>query len=160
MDDARDDTAAGGAARGGQQPRGVFQRHGQAARVDIVTVVLFHSRHQLACEDRFHVPARAHKCLHPVGQGQGIGGLAEQLGGGLVAGFAAGGPRAIDAIKRLRAYGGAPIPLPLQHASAALWRDRVPDADAHAVRISSGAVSPVSRICAFSAATSEAAIGS
>ena len=42
---------------------------------------------------------------------------------GLRSGFAAGGPRAIDAIKRLRAYGGAPIPLPIQHASAALWRD-------------------------------------
>jgi len=42
---------------------------------------------------------------------------------GLRSGFAAGGPRAIDAIKRLRAYGGAPIPLPIQHASGALWRD-------------------------------------
>jgi aspartate/methionine/tyrosine aminotransferase len=42
---------------------------------------------------------------------------------GLRSGFAAGGPRAIDAIKRLRAYGGAPIPHPIQHASAALWRD-------------------------------------
>ncbi len=42
---------------------------------------------------------------------------------GLRSGFAAGGPRAIDAIARLRAYGGAPVPLPIQHASAALWRD-------------------------------------
>ena len=38
-------------------------------------------------------------------------------------GFAAGGPRSITALKQLRAYGGAPLPLPLQHASAALWND-------------------------------------
>jgi N-succinyldiaminopimelate aminotransferase len=42
---------------------------------------------------------------------------------GLRSGFAAGGPGAIAAIKRLRAYGGAPVPLPIQHASSALWRD-------------------------------------
>ena len=42
---------------------------------------------------------------------------------GLRSGFAAGGPRAIAALKQLRAYGGAPLPLPLQHASAALWND-------------------------------------
>ena len=42
---------------------------------------------------------------------------------GLRAGFAAGGPRSIAALKRLRAYGGAPVPLPLQHAAAALWGD-------------------------------------
>jgi aspartate/methionine/tyrosine aminotransferase len=42
---------------------------------------------------------------------------------GLRAGFAAGGPGAITALKRLRAYGGAPVPLPLQAAAAALWRD-------------------------------------
>ncbi|MCC0066841.1 MAG: aminotransferase class I/II-fold pyridoxal phosphate-dependent enzyme [Rhodovulum sp.] len=42
---------------------------------------------------------------------------------GLRAGFAAGGPRGIAAIRQLRAYGGAPVPLPLQHAAAALWRD-------------------------------------
>jgi N-succinyldiaminopimelate aminotransferase len=42
---------------------------------------------------------------------------------GLRSGFAAGGPRSIAAMKQLRAYGGAPLPLPLQHASAALWRD-------------------------------------
>jgi aspartate/methionine/tyrosine aminotransferase len=42
---------------------------------------------------------------------------------GLRAGFAAGGPGAIASLKRLRAYGGAPVPLPLQAAAAALWRD-------------------------------------
>lgn len=42
---------------------------------------------------------------------------------GLRAGFAAGGPRAIAALRQLRAYGGAPLPLPLQHAAAALWSD-------------------------------------
>lgn len=42
---------------------------------------------------------------------------------GLRSGFAAGGKQAIAALKRLRAYGGAPVPLPIQHASAALWRD-------------------------------------
>ncbi len=42
---------------------------------------------------------------------------------GLRAGFAAGGPRAIEALKRLRAYGGAPVPLPLQRAATALWGD-------------------------------------
>jgi aspartate/methionine/tyrosine aminotransferase len=42
---------------------------------------------------------------------------------GLRSGFAAGGPRSIAALRRLRAYGGAPVPLPIQHASTALWRD-------------------------------------
>lgn len=42
---------------------------------------------------------------------------------GLRSGFAAGGPRAIAAMRHLRAYGGAPLPLPLQHAAAALWAD-------------------------------------
>ena len=42
---------------------------------------------------------------------------------GLRSGFAAGGPRAIAAMRQLRAYGGAPLPLPIQRASAALWRD-------------------------------------
>ncbi|TPE53121.1 aminotransferase class I/II-fold pyridoxal phosphate-dependent enzyme [Amaricoccus solimangrovi] len=42
---------------------------------------------------------------------------------GLRSGFAAGGPRSIAALKRLRAYGGAPLPLPLQRAATALWRD-------------------------------------
>jgi N-succinyldiaminopimelate aminotransferase len=42
---------------------------------------------------------------------------------GLRSGFAAGGPETIAALRRLRAYGGAPLPLPLQHAAAALWQD-------------------------------------
>lgn len=42
---------------------------------------------------------------------------------GLRAGFAAGGPQTIAALKRLRAYGGAPLPLPLQRAATALWQD-------------------------------------
>lgn len=42
---------------------------------------------------------------------------------GLRAGFAAGGPKAVAAMLRLRAYGGAPVPLPLQRGAAALWRD-------------------------------------
>lgn len=42
---------------------------------------------------------------------------------GLRSGFAAGGPRTIAALRQLRAYGGAPLPLPLQHAATALWND-------------------------------------
>lgn len=42
---------------------------------------------------------------------------------GLRSGFAVGGPRSIAAMKQLRAYGGAPLPLPLQRAATALWRD-------------------------------------
>jgi aspartate/methionine/tyrosine aminotransferase len=42
---------------------------------------------------------------------------------GLRSGFAAGGPRSVAALRQLRAYGGAPLPLPIQAASAALWRD-------------------------------------
>jgi aspartate/methionine/tyrosine aminotransferase len=42
---------------------------------------------------------------------------------GLRSGFAAGGPQSIAAMKRLRAYGGAPLPLPLQRAASALWND-------------------------------------
>lgn len=42
---------------------------------------------------------------------------------GLRSGFAAGGPAAVAALKRLRSYGGAPVPLPIQRASALLWRD-------------------------------------
>ena len=42
---------------------------------------------------------------------------------GLRSGFAAGGPRAIAQLLRLRGYGGAPIPSPIQAASAALWAD-------------------------------------
>lgn len=42
---------------------------------------------------------------------------------GLRAGFCAGGPKAVAAIRRLRAYGGAPSPLPAQAAAAACWAD-------------------------------------
>ncbi|EKE44272.1 aminotransferase, classes I and II [Oceaniovalibus guishaninsula JLT2003] len=42
---------------------------------------------------------------------------------GLRVGFAAGGPRTIAAMKQLRAYAGAPIPLPLQAVAEACWRD-------------------------------------
>ena len=42
---------------------------------------------------------------------------------GLRAGFVAGGPDAIARMLRLRAYGGAPCPLPAQAAAAACWRD-------------------------------------
>lgn len=42
---------------------------------------------------------------------------------GLRAGSAVGGPRAIAAMKQLRSYAGAPVPLPLQHAAAAVWAD-------------------------------------
>jgi len=42
---------------------------------------------------------------------------------GLRSGFVAGGPESLRHIKRLRAYAGAPLPLPIQRVSAALWRD-------------------------------------
>lgn len=42
---------------------------------------------------------------------------------GLRSGFVAGGSSSIAAMRALRAYGGAPLPLPLQRAAAALWRD-------------------------------------
>jgi N-succinyldiaminopimelate aminotransferase len=42
---------------------------------------------------------------------------------GLRSGFVAGDARLISAFSRMRAYGGAAIPLPIQAASAALWRD-------------------------------------
>ncbi len=42
---------------------------------------------------------------------------------GLRSGFAAGGPDAIARLLRLRAYGGAPLPLPAQAAAEACWRD-------------------------------------
>jgi len=42
---------------------------------------------------------------------------------GLRAGFIAGGPKSIAATKQLRAYSGAPIPLPLQRVAEALWAD-------------------------------------
>ncbi|TAN76910.1 MAG: aminotransferase class I/II-fold pyridoxal phosphate-dependent enzyme [Magnetospirillum sp.] len=42
---------------------------------------------------------------------------------GLRSGFVAGDERVIKAFSRLRSYGGAATPLPVQAASAALWRD-------------------------------------
>ena len=42
---------------------------------------------------------------------------------GLRAGFIAGGPNSIAACKQLRAYSGAPIPLPLQRVAEAVWAD-------------------------------------
>jgi len=48
---------------------------------------------------------------------------------GLRSGFVAGDPRVIAAIRRLRCFGGATLPLPVMAASSALWRD-----DAHPER--------------------------
>lgn len=42
---------------------------------------------------------------------------------GLRAGFVAGGAEGIARMLRLRSYGGAPLPLPLQAAAEACWRD-------------------------------------
>lgn len=42
---------------------------------------------------------------------------------GLRSGFAAGGPQSIARMRLLRAYSGAPLPMPLQHAARALWAD-------------------------------------
>ncbi|MFT6912521.1 MAG: N-succinyldiaminopimelate aminotransferase [Paracoccaceae bacterium] len=42
---------------------------------------------------------------------------------GLRSGFVAGGPQSIARIRQLRAFAGAPLPLPTQAVSAAVWRD-------------------------------------
>ncbi len=42
---------------------------------------------------------------------------------GLRAGFAIAGPEATSALRRLRAYAGAPLPLPLQRAAERTWAD-------------------------------------
>ena len=42
---------------------------------------------------------------------------------GLRSGFVAGGPESIKRIKQLRAYAGAPLPLPLQKVAEAAWAD-------------------------------------
>lgn len=42
---------------------------------------------------------------------------------GLRSGFVAGGPEAIRRFRQLRAYGGAPLPLPLQRVSEHAWSD-------------------------------------
>ena len=44
---------------------------------------------------------------------------------GLRSGFVASGPNNIREIKQLRNYAGAPLPLPLQMAAAAVWNDEV-----------------------------------
>ncbi len=52
---------------------------------------------------------------------------------GLRAGFAAGDPDVLDRYMRLRSYGAAVVPLPLDAAAAALWRD-----EAHVKEIREG----------------------
>ncbi len=42
---------------------------------------------------------------------------------GLRSGFCAGGPESVRAMLKLRAYAGAPLPMPAQLAAAACWRD-------------------------------------
>jgi len=42
---------------------------------------------------------------------------------GLRSGFVAGGPKSMALIKQLRAYAGAPLPLPLQRAAEKVWAD-------------------------------------
>lgn len=42
---------------------------------------------------------------------------------GLRSGFVSGGPEAIRRFRQLRAYGGAPLPLPIQRVSARAWAD-------------------------------------
>ena len=42
---------------------------------------------------------------------------------GLRSGFAAGGPAAMERVRKLRSYAGAPLPPPVQHVSALLWAD-------------------------------------
>lgn len=54
---------------------------------------------------------------------------------GLRSGFVAAGPRSIGLIRQLRAYAGAPVPLPLQVASTALWMDEVHVEDSRALYV-------------------------
>ncbi|MCP5088541.1 MAG: aminotransferase class I/II-fold pyridoxal phosphate-dependent enzyme [Rhodobacteraceae bacterium] len=42
---------------------------------------------------------------------------------GLRSGFACGGPATIRALKQLRSYSGAPLPLPLQRVATEVWKD-------------------------------------
>ncbi len=42
---------------------------------------------------------------------------------GLRSGFCAGGPKSIAAMRQLRSYAGAPLPIPAQKAAAAIWAD-------------------------------------
>jgi N-succinyldiaminopimelate aminotransferase len=59
---------------------------------------------------------------------------------GLRSGFVAGGQKAIAAMLRLRSYSGAPLPLPIQHASAALWSDEAHVAASRALYIEKFAI--------------------
>ena len=42
---------------------------------------------------------------------------------GLRSGFVASGPQSMARIRQLRAFAGAPLPLPIQHVSTAVWQD-------------------------------------
>lgn len=42
---------------------------------------------------------------------------------GLRSGFVAGGPESIARFRQMRAYGGAPLPMPLQHVAERAWGD-------------------------------------
>jgi N-succinyldiaminopimelate aminotransferase len=58
--------------------------------------------------------------------------------GGLRSGFVAGDPRLIAGFLRLRNYGGSQVPLPVQAAAAALWRDEehvVPNRERYRAKI-------------------------
>ena len=48
---------------------------------------------------------------------------------GLRSGFVASGPQSIARVKQLRAYAGAPLPLPLQRAATKVWAD-----EAHVIK--------------------------
>ncbi|MFN4157660.1 MAG: aminotransferase class I/II-fold pyridoxal phosphate-dependent enzyme [Gemmobacter sp.] len=52
---------------------------------------------------------------------------------GLRSGFVAGGPNAIAAIRQLRAFAGAPLPLPLQRVAEAAWNDEAHVIDSRAL---------------------------
>ncbi len=51
---------------------------------------------------------------------------------GLRSGFVAGGPETIGELRKLRAYGGAPLPLPIQRVSARAWADEAHVEDSRA----------------------------
>jgi aspartate/methionine/tyrosine aminotransferase len=42
---------------------------------------------------------------------------------GLRSGFVVGGPATMREVRQLRTYAGSPLPIPLQHAAAAVWAD-------------------------------------
>lgn len=54
---------------------------------------------------------------------------------GLRSGFVAGGPESIARIKQVRAYGGAPLPLPLQHVATRAWSDETHVAENRALYV-------------------------